>query len=142
MSKWQAEQLKEQGNSHFKNGEYEEAIKFYSQAIQQNSDNPLYYTNRANARLKLRLWNEVIDDCIRSIELQRDNMKGFYFLGKCLPFVLYANVSSFYQVKHRLSSTTRMKLSPQHLQPMNYALALLLSPPPLSPSHRSFVGVN
>jgi STIP1 family protein 1 len=82
MSKLQAEHLKEQGNGHFKNGEYEEAIRLYSLAIQQNSDNPLYYTNRANARLKLRLWNEVIDDCIRSIELQRDNMKGFYFLGK------------------------------------------------------------
>jgi len=81
MSQAQAEQLKEQGNNHFKSGEYQEAIGLYSLAIQQNSNNPLYYTNRANARLKLRLYQDVIDDCIRSIELHSENMKAFYFLG-------------------------------------------------------------
>jgi tetratricopeptide (TPR) repeat protein len=81
MSRPIAEQLKERGNNHFKRGEYEDAAKLYSQAIQQNSTNPLLYTNRANARLKLHLWQEVIDDCIKSIELMRENMKAFYFLG-------------------------------------------------------------
>jgi STIP1 homology and U-box containing protein 1 len=81
MSRPTAEQLKERGNAHFKRGEYEDAAKLYSQAIQQNSTNPLLYTNRANARMKLHLWQEVIDDCIKSIELMRENMKAFYFLG-------------------------------------------------------------
>jgi len=80
-----AEQLKEQGNAHFKKGEYEDAIKFYSQAIQHNANNPLLYTNRANARLKLKLWQDVIDDCLRSIELMQENMKAFYFLGMPCP---------------------------------------------------------
>jgi len=78
----QAERLKEEGNNHYKNGEYVKAIRLYSMAIQQNASNPLLYTNRANARIKLRLWQEVIDDCLRSIELMRDNMKAFYFLGQ------------------------------------------------------------
>jgi STIP1 family protein 1 len=81
MSLYQAEQLKEQGNSFFKRGEYEEAIVKYSQAIQQNSNNPLLYTNRANARLKSKLWEEAMDDCMRSITLMAENMKAFYFLG-------------------------------------------------------------
>jgi STIP1 homology and U-box containing protein 1 len=76
-----AEQLKEKGNLHFKNGEYESAVTLYSQAIQKNPENPVLWTNRANARLKLKMWHEAMDDCLRSIELNKDHMKGFYFLG-------------------------------------------------------------
>lgn len=82
MSPHAAEQLKQRGNTHFNEGEYEAAVTLYSQAIQQNSASYLLYTNRANARLKLGLWQEVIDDCLRSIDLEKINMKGFYFLGK------------------------------------------------------------
>ena len=81
MAAHQAEQLKQKGNVHFKNGDYENAMYLYSQAIQKNPSNPLLWTNRANARLKLQLWHGVIDDCLRSIELMKDNMKAFYFLG-------------------------------------------------------------
>ena len=80
-NEYAAEQLKNQGNQHFKNGDYESAETLYSQAIQKNSSNPLLFTNRANARLKLDKWEGVIDDCIRSIELMKDNMKGFFYLG-------------------------------------------------------------
>lgn len=82
MSTHQAEQLKEQGNVHFKRGEFEPAISFYSQAISKNPYNPLLYTNRANARLKLQQWEDVIADCLHSIELLGDNMKGYYFLAQ------------------------------------------------------------
>lgn len=77
-----AAKLSASGNSFFKNGEYSEAEHYYTLAIQQNSTNPLIWTNRANARLKLGHWQEVMDDCIRSIELSEDNLKGFYFLGR------------------------------------------------------------
>src|SRR5579871_4401594 len=77
-----AEQLKEKGNLHFKQGEYEDAISLYSQAISKNPSNPLLYTNRANARLKVKQWDEVISDCLHSIELLQENMKAFYFLAQ------------------------------------------------------------
>ncbi|KAF2877532.1 hypothetical protein BDV95DRAFT_151167 [Massariosphaeria phaeospora] len=77
-----AEQLKSQGNTHFKDGDYDAAEALYSQAIQKNSKNPLLFTNRANARLKLEKWEEVIDDCIRSIELMKENMKAFFYLAQ------------------------------------------------------------
>jgi STIP1 family protein 1 len=53
----------------------------YGHAIQKNSNSPILYTNRANARLKLGKYNAVIDDCIRSIEVSKDNLKAYYFLG-------------------------------------------------------------
>ncbi|KAF2433511.1 U-box-domain-containing protein [Tothia fuscella] len=83
MSPHLAEQLKQKGNSQFNEGNFDKAAVFYSQAIQQYSSNPLLYTNRANARLKLGLWSEVIDDCLRSIELEAvNNMKAYYFLAQ------------------------------------------------------------
>jgi STIP1 homology and U-box containing protein 1 len=81
-SSYQSEDLKNQGNIHFKNGDFDKAVVLYSQAILKNPSNPLLYTNRANARMKLLLWQDVLDDCLRSIELREDNMKAFYFLGK------------------------------------------------------------
>lgn len=53
----------------------------YGHAIQKNSNSPILFTNRANARLKLGKYNAVIDDCIRSIEVSKDNLKAYYFLG-------------------------------------------------------------
>lgn len=81
-NEYAAEQLKTQGNTHFKNGDYAAAEALYSQAIQKNSNNPLLFTNRANARLKLENWDGVIDDCIRSIELLKENMKAFFYLAQ------------------------------------------------------------
>lgn len=82
MASFAAEQLKEKGNKHFKAGEYPEAAAMYSQAITKNSSNPLLYTNRANARLKLHQWQECIDDCLRSIDLLRENMKAYFLLAQ------------------------------------------------------------
>ncbi|KAF2797327.1 U-box-domain-containing protein [Melanomma pulvis-pyrius CBS 109.77] len=81
-NEYAAEQLKSQGNTHFKNGDYGSAETLYSQAIQKNSKNPLLFTNRANARLKLEKWEEVIDDCLRSVELLKENMKAYFYLAQ------------------------------------------------------------
>jgi STIP1 family protein 1 len=81
-NEYAAEQLKTQGNAKFKDGDYDSAEALYSQAIQKNSKNPLLFTNRANARLKLEKWEGVIDDSIRSIELLKDNMKAFFYLAQ------------------------------------------------------------
>ena len=34
------------------------------------------------ARLKLQAWDPCIDDCLKSIELESSNMKGFYYLAQ------------------------------------------------------------
>ncbi|KAF1987395.1 U-box-domain-containing protein [Aulographum hederae CBS 113979] len=79
---YQAEQLKERGNIHFKQGEFEDAVSLYSQAIQKNSGNPLLYTNRGKARMQLRQWQEAIDDALRSIDIQGQNMKAYFLLAQ------------------------------------------------------------
>lgn len=43
---------------------------------------PKLFTNRAMTRIKLQLWDACIDDCIKSIELERGNMKGYYYLAQ------------------------------------------------------------
>ncbi|KAL8663356.1 MAG: hypothetical protein Q9168_008113, partial [Polycauliona sp. 1 TL-2023] len=78
-----ANSLKEEGNKHFQDGDYETAELLYSKAIQQDSQNPKFFTNRAMTRLRLQSWEPCIDDCIRSIELDRStNMKGYYYLAQ------------------------------------------------------------
>ncbi|KAF1811979.1 U-box-domain-containing protein [Eremomyces bilateralis CBS 781.70] len=77
-----AEALKEKGNTAYRAGDYASAAALYGQAIQKNSSNPLLYTNRANARLRLQQHAEVIDDCLRSIELLRDNLKAYFYLAQ------------------------------------------------------------
>ncbi|KAK8167759.1 hypothetical protein BKA80DRAFT_265090 [Phyllosticta citrichinensis] len=77
-----SEQLKERGNQLFKHGDYVAAEALYTQAIQKNPNNPLLFTNRANARMKLESWELAIDDCIKSIELLRDNLKAYTFLAR------------------------------------------------------------
>lgn len=73
MASYQADQLKEQGNQAFRQGSYQEAEDLYTQAVQKYSRNPLIFTNRANARLKLQKWEGAVNDCLKSIEITGPN---------------------------------------------------------------------
>ena len=42
-----AARLKDQGNEAFKNGDIQLSIKFYSEAIDMDPDNHVYYSNRS-----------------------------------------------------------------------------------------------
>ena len=50
--------------------------------IQKDPSNPKLFTNRANARIKLQHYEGCMDDCLKSIELDHVNMKGYYFLAQ------------------------------------------------------------
>ncbi|KAI7090633.1 U-box-domain-containing protein [Hortaea werneckii] len=89
MASYAAEQLKDKGNLAFRNGSYAEAEDFYTQAIQKYSRNPLIFTNRANARLKLQQWDGAVNDCLKSLEItaaaaggHHHNHKAYYFLAQ------------------------------------------------------------
>lgn len=79
-----ADALKEKGNQSFRNGDFLEAEDFYTQGIQKYSRNPLIFTNRANARLKLQQWDGAVNDCLKSIEITGtgQNHKAYYFLSQ------------------------------------------------------------
>ena len=51
-------------------------------SIIQDPQNPTLYTNRAMARLNLKLWESVISDCQACLDISSDNMKAFYYLSQ------------------------------------------------------------
>lgn len=100
-----ADALKEQGNKAFKSGDFAAAEDFYTQAVQKFSRNPLLFTNRANARLKLQRWEGAVNDCLKSIEISNaasggraQNHKAYYFLGEFAMFFLCRLVLCFQRV--------------------------------------------
>ncbi|KYK59145.1 U-box domain-containing protein [Drechmeria coniospora] len=73
-------QLKEDGNRHFLSGDYIGAEGFYSKAILADPKNPILFTNRAMARLKLSLWDSAASDCNTCLVLAPSSMKAHYYL--------------------------------------------------------------
>jgi DnaJ family protein C protein 7 len=71
--------LKELGNSSFKSKEYHKAIDYYSRAINQEPSAVLY-SNRAQAYLLLHQYENVIQDCRDSLQLET-TPKAFYRLA-------------------------------------------------------------
>jgi len=69
---------KDEGNEHFKNGEYEKAIELYSEAIKLNPDEPTFYTNRSIAHFKTEGYGYALEDANKSISLNRNFFKGYY----------------------------------------------------------------
>jgi len=83
-----AENFKEQGNTCLSRGKryYEDAIKFYTKAIEQPFKNDkkrsLYYSNRAAVNLLLENFGRVISDCNEAIQLDPMNIKAYFRASK------------------------------------------------------------
>ncbi|KAH8151150.1 uncharacterized protein LAJ45_04852 [Morchella importuna] len=77
-----ADELKQKGNVCFQAGDFSGAEKFYTQAIIRDSTNAAFFTNRALARLKMEMFEDVINDCLKAIELSPSNMKAYSYLGQ------------------------------------------------------------
>uniref|UniRef100_A0A452FZ53 Serine/threonine-protein phosphatase n=1 Tax=Capra hircus TaxID=9925 RepID=A0A452FZ53_CAPHI len=73
-----AEELKTQANDYFKAKDYENAIKFYSQAIELNPSNAIYYGNRSLAYLRTECYGYALADATRAIEMDKKYIKGYY----------------------------------------------------------------
>lgn len=58
--------------------DYENAIKFYSQAIELNPNNAIYYGNRSLAYLRTECYGYALGDATRAIELDKKYIKGYY----------------------------------------------------------------
>lgn len=74
----EAERLKEEANDHFKRQEFEEAADLYTQAIEMNPKNSVYFGNRSISYLKLELFGSALEDANKSIELDKNYIKGYY----------------------------------------------------------------
>ena len=80
------EQHKDNGNKHFGNQNYTEAIEEYTQAIDKSKDAPnhVYYANRANVYMTLHRNEECIADCDQAIKIDASYSKSYFRKAKAL----------------------------------------------------------
>ncbi|KAI9058789.1 TPR-like protein [Trametes sanguinea] len=81
----EAEKVKEQGNTAFKAGRFQEAIEQYSKAIDLRPSEPTYWTNRAAAYMALKKFRPALSDCQQAASLQSANPspKTLVRLARC-----------------------------------------------------------
>jgi small glutamine-rich tetratricopeptide repeat-containing protein alpha len=78
------EQLKENANNYFKQGNYIEAINLYTQILDNDMDNHFILSNRAVAFIKLEKYEEALNDAIKSTKLAPEWGKAWGRLGGAL----------------------------------------------------------
>ncbi|KAL7000625.1 Serine/threonine-protein phosphatase 5 [Sarracenia purpurea var. burkii] len=76
-----AEEIKLLANEAFKVHRYSQAIDLYTQAIELNSQNAVYWANRAFAHTKLEEYGSAIQDASRAVEVDPKYSKGYYRRG-------------------------------------------------------------
>ena len=69
--------FKEQGNNAFKTKDFDTAIKFYTQAIEENPTDHTIYGNRSAAYYSLKKHSEAQADAEKCIEIKPDWSKGY-----------------------------------------------------------------
>uniref|UniRef100_W5LGD5 Tetratricopeptide repeat domain 12 n=1 Tax=Astyanax mexicanus TaxID=7994 RepID=W5LGD5_ASTMX len=74
--------LKEKGNKAFAQGEYEVAVKFYTEGLEQLRDMQALYTNRAQALIKLEKYKEAISDCEWALKCSDKCIKAHVHMGR------------------------------------------------------------
>nr|CAB3459860.1 unnamed protein product [Digitaria exilis] len=76
-----AEELKLKANEAFKANKFSQAIELYSQAIELNTSNAVYWANRAFAHTKLEEYGSAVQDATKAIEIDPRYSKGYYRRG-------------------------------------------------------------
>lgn len=76
-----AEELKVLANEAFKAHKFGQAIDLYTQAIELNGDNAVYWANRAFAHAKLEEYGSAIIDATKAVEIDPKYSKGYYRRG-------------------------------------------------------------
>jgi tetratricopeptide (TPR) repeat protein len=70
LVKSKADQLKELGNKHIGQKEYEQGLECYTKAIELYNKEPIYYSNRGHCHC--------VNDCNRAIELNANFFRPYY----------------------------------------------------------------
>jgi len=103
-----AREAKERGNAHFKNAEFPEAVKAYTEAISHAPEDPVMYSNRAAAYMKLGEYPTALRDCDKCLELNPNFVKGYSRKGTCHFFMKeYHKAMEAYDKGHTVDPTNQ-----------------------------------
>ena len=76
--------FKDQGNAAFRTKDYESAINFYSQAVEQTPNDHTILGNRSAAYYQLKKYDEALADADKCIEIMPDWSKGYQRKGMAM----------------------------------------------------------
>ncbi|RXG73925.1 Stress-induced-phosphoprotein 1 [Armadillidium vulgare] len=79
--------LKDEGNKALNGGNFEEAVKCYTHAIEIDPDNHVLYSNRSAAYAKMDKFTEALEDAEKTVSLKPDWTKGYSRKGAALAFL-------------------------------------------------------
>ena len=77
-------EYKEEGNKCFKNLQLDRALECYTKAIERDSSNPVYFSNRAQCLIRMGLFHRAISDAESAIQLDAAVPKYNYRLAIAL----------------------------------------------------------
>ena len=82
--KQKAKELKEKGNTSFAKKRYDEAHRFYSEAIELNIGSRPLWTNRAACRHTMKKYEEAISDCDKALSIDPKCTRSIIQKGNAL----------------------------------------------------------
>ncbi|KAI9017530.1 protein phosphatase 5 [Gaertneriomyces semiglobifer] len=77
-AKEKAEKAKDEANKLFAAKKYEDAVTKYSEAIELNGNEAVYYSNRAFAYIRQEYYAAALTDATKAIEIDSSYLKGYY----------------------------------------------------------------
>ncbi|BES95237.1 Myosin-Hypothetical protein striated muscle assembly central [Nesidiocoris tenuis] len=76
------DELKEEGNKAFKNGLWEDALRYYLSALnltsEYSNDRAIILKNRAAVNLKLKDYKRVVEDCDKALDIVPEDPKALF----------------------------------------------------------------
>lgn len=120
MSKEEALKLKDEGNAFLKEHKYSQAIDSYTKAIELDSQNPIFYSNRAQVHIKLEEYGLAIADCGAALAVDPDFVKAYYRRGVSLMALLnYKEAQNNFKIILKKLPNDKLTLE-NHKQCVNY----------------------
>lgn len=103
------EELKAKGNEALQKGDFENAVKLYTQCIEKDPKNYIFFSNRSAAYLALKNFEKSLEDAEETIKIKADWAKGYLRKGQALFYLKRLEEASSFTSKG-------LELEPNNIQ--------------------------